>query len=442
MLAQRFLGLFEADVAPKLASLRKSVVYGDANDHNVLVAFGPGEAAHVAGMIDFGDTHYGITISELATAVAYAILGKREVLAAAAAVVAGYHAEFPLSEEEIALLYPLVGARLAVSVVNSAHRKSLKPEDAYVTISEAPAWEALERWAKIFPRFANYTFRAACGLAPIAISTAVERYLRKSAVEAASILDADLRTEQCCVLDLSVGSRLLGADPLSTETPNLSAAIAEARKEAGARVAVGRYDEARLLYNAPQFGASKNPTDERRTIHLGIDLFVEPGSPLHAPLAGVVHILANNTIPLDYGPLVVLKHSTDDGEEFFTCYGHLTEQTFNRLEPVRRALVDLGAVRSSHFKIFGFSRTYWDFYVGFGLFVSVFLLLAAILAWQLGSLPTQTLRVMRNTVWTLSLCFAAVTVLSWMYFFIIPIVFSCAITVCLVLAAWRSARAA
>jgi hypothetical protein len=45
-------------------------------------------------------------------------------------------------------------------------------------------------------------------------------------------------------------------------------------------------------------------------------------------------------------------------------------------------------------------------------------------------------------VWTLSLCFAAITVLSWMYFFIIPIVFSCAIAVCLVLAAWRSARAA
>src|SRR5438445_8905370 len=125
MLAQRFLGLFETDVAPKLVSLRRSVIYGDANDHNVLVACGAGEVARIAGVIDFGDTHYGITVSELATAVAYAILGKRDVLAAAAAVAAGYHAEFPLTEDEIALLYSLVGARLAVSVVNSAHRKSL-----------------------------------------------------------------------------------------------------------------------------------------------------------------------------------------------------------------------------------------------------------------------------------------------------------------------------
>jgi len=285
MLAQRFLGLFETDVAPKLASLRRSVIYGDANDHNVLVACGPGEAARIAGVIDFGDTHYGITVSELATAVAYTILGKKDVLAAAAAVVAGYCAEFPVTEDEIALLYTLVGARLAVSVVNSAHRKSLKPDDAYVTVSEAPAWEALERWAKIFPRFANYTFRAACGLAPSTKWLAVERHLAQSAAGAASIFDADLRSEPAAVLDLSVGSTFLGADPSLSETAQLSAAIAEELKRSGAHVAVGRYDEARLLYDAPQFGASKNQTDERRTIHLGIDLFVEPGTPLCAPLA-------------------------------------------------------------------------------------------------------------------------------------------------------------
>jgi len=350
MLAQRFLGLFETDVAPKLAGLRKSVVYGDANDHNVLVTCGPGEAARIAGVIDFGDTHCGITVSEVATAAAYAILGKKDVLAAAAAAVAGYYAEFPLTEDELALIYPLVGARLAVSVVNSAHRKSLKPDDAYVTVSEAPAWEALERWARVFPRFANYALRDACGLASIAKAAAVESYLAKSG--AASILETDLRTEPCIVLDLSVASTFLGADPSSSETAQLSAAIARELKKSGARVAVGRYDEARLLYNAPQFGASKNPTDERRTIHLGIDLFVEPGTPLRAPLAGVVHILANNAIPLDYGPLVVLKHVTDTGEEFLTLYGHLTEQTLHELsigQPVARGEVfaHVGAVHEN-----------------------------------------------------------------------------------------------
>ena len=92
-------------------------------------------------------------------------------------------------------------------------------------------------------------------------------------------------------------------------------------------------------------------------------------------------------------------------------------------------------MRSGHFQVFGFTRTYWDFYVGFGLFVSVFLLLAAILAWQLGSLPPQSRALLRVTSWALALAFAAVSLLSVMYFFAIPILFAFAITVCLVGAA-------
>ena len=102
--------------------------------------------------------------------------------------------------------------------------------------------------------------------------------------------------------------------------------------------------------------------------------------------------------------------------------------------------VDLGPMRSTHFYILGFSRTYWDFYVGFGLTISVILLLAVVLAWQLGGLPPESLAKMRGTAWTFALCFAAITVLDWKYFFIIPIVFSIAITLCLAAAAWFSAK--
>ena len=97
-------------------------------------------------------------------------------------------------------------------------------------------------------------------------------------------------------------------------------------------------------------------------------------------------------------------------------------------------------MRSTHFYIMGFSRTYWDFYVGFGLFVSVFLLLAVELAWQLGRLPPESLALMRGTAWAFALCFAAITVVSWRYLFILPIVFSIAITLCLTAAAWLSTR--
>jgi hypothetical protein len=97
-------------------------------------------------------------------------------------------------------------------------------------------------------------------------------------------------------------------------------------------------------------------------------------------------------------------------------------------------------MQTTHFYFMGFSRTYWDFYVGFGLFVSVFLLLAAVLAWQLGRLPPESLALMRGITWAFALCFAAITVLNWRYFFILPIAFSIVITLCLTTAAWLSAK--
>ena len=102
----------------------------------------------------------------------------------------------------------------------------------------------------------------------------------------------------------------------------------------------------------------------------------------------------------------------------------------------------LGLMRSIHFDVQGFSRSYWDLFVGAGLFVSVFLLFAAVLAWQLGGLPPGTLALMRGPAWALALCFSAVTILSWRYFFALPIVFLMLITVCLIAAAWLSAKPA
>jgi hypothetical protein len=100
----------------------------------------------------------------------------------------------------------------------------------------------------------------------------------------------------------------------------------------------------------------------------------------------------------------------------------------------------LGSMRSIHFDVQGFNRTYWDLFVAAGFSVGVFYLFAAILAWQLGGLPTATLALMRGTAWAFAFCFAAITIVSWRYLFIIPIAFSIVITLCLSAAAWLSAK--
>jgi hypothetical protein len=100
----------------------------------------------------------------------------------------------------------------------------------------------------------------------------------------------------------------------------------------------------------------------------------------------------------------------------------------------------IGSMRSVRFDAQGFSRTYWDFYVGFGLFVSVFLVFAAVLAWQLGGLAPETLALMRGPAWALVICFVAVTVLTWTYIFIAPFVFAVVVTASLTAAAWLSSK--
>jgi hypothetical protein len=68
---------------------------------------------------------------------------------------------------------------------------------------------------------------------------------------------------------------------------------------------------------------------------------------------------------------------------------------------------------------------------------AVFYFFAAVLAWQLGNVPVQTLALMRVAAWAFALCFAVITVMSWRYLFVVPIAFSSVITMCLTVAAPR-----
>ena len=137
------------------------------------------------------------------------------------------------------------------------------------------------------------------------------------------------------VLDLSVGSSLVDGDPARNAEPHLGRRVQQALDEAGARIGVGRYDEARYLYTSPAFATGDGPTDETRTVHLGIDLFAPPGTPVHAPLDGIVAAFADNAAPQDYGPVIVLAHRAGS-RPFFTLYGHLSRESLDGLEVGRR----------------------------------------------------------------------------------------------------------
>lgn len=323
-LAAQFL---DAAALLDLSKLRRSVIYGDANDHNVLLSPPWPQPREVVGVIDFGDMHLGLTVAEPAIAAAYALLADDQPLRAATAVLAGYNEVFPLNEAEIAAFFPLMCARLAVSVVNSAHRQSLVPDDPYVTVTEGAAWAALERLARTHPRLAHYTFRSACGLPGVPQSIRVQQWLAQNAESAEPVIPHDLHGDGSLVLDLSVSSTFLGADPEVATEAGLTQKLQAALHSVKSSVAVGRYNEVRPLYSARQFVSSQNPTDERRTVHLGIDLFVAPGTAVSTPLDATIHAFADNAQPYDYGPVVILRHQGDGSTEFFTLYGHLSRES-------------------------------------------------------------------------------------------------------------------
>jgi 4-aminobutyrate aminotransferase-like enzyme/Ser/Thr protein kinase RdoA (MazF antagonist) len=149
---------YDTYAAPRLASLPSGLLYNDANDHNVLVADG-----RVVSLIDFGDMVHGPRVCDLAIAIAYAIMGDSTPLESAAQVVAGYHEALPLTEAELEVLFPLICARLCVSVTNSAYQRHVAPENAYLQVSDQPAWDLLDALEHIQPREAIDAFRSACG---------------------------------------------------------------------------------------------------------------------------------------------------------------------------------------------------------------------------------------------------------------------------------------
>jgi hypothetical protein len=94
----------------------------------------------------------------------------------------------------------------------------------------------------------------------------------------------------------------------------------------------------------------------------------------------------------------------------------------------------LRAMREFRFDVMGSSRTYLDFYLGFGHLLTVSMLLQAVLLWQLASLARADAVRYRPLIASFLLASVVGTVLAWMYVFALPIGFSAVITACLAVA--------
>lgn len=313
-------GLFDdyaRNIAPRLPALRGQVLHGDANDWNVII--NSEDHGCIAGLIDFGDMCHGRLVNELAITLAYALLDQPDLYTATRAVVKGFTQEMPLTEDEADLVFPLARMRLAASVCISSHQAKLHPGNDYLLISQDAAFALLERLAQIDGAVMVALCRKAAGF---------------EGVPGAAVLRADLavRTIHPVLLPDPRGLPRM-ALPTTGEHPDMPAYSDRAFDDwfAAQRPAdlpeslpfmgLGLFGEKRAVYTAPQFADAAS--EERRTRHMGVDIFLPAGTALHAPLAGVVESISYNADPLDYGHTLILRHKGAAGEAFFTLYGHL-----------------------------------------------------------------------------------------------------------------------
>ena len=87
-------------------------------------------------------------------------------------------------------------------------------------------------------------------------------------------------------------------------------------------------------------------------------------------------------------------------------------------------------MRRYQFEIMGSTRTYWEFFFGFGLFLTAALLVVSALSWQVGDVSKTDAPLARRLGWPLFAGQVVFAILSWKYFFLAPSLVTSAASVC------------
>ncbi len=306
------MGRFRDELGAALDRMPSQAIHNDANEHNVLVD----ENGAPAGLIDFGDVDRAPRVCGLATLCAYAVLhAGDDVLAPVLPLVAGYHREAPLTVAEVAILPGLIATRLAMSVVNAVRQGDDDPDNAYLQVSQGPIRRVAPRLGDALGALAVCRLRDACGYPAAPESRTVVAWLSSAAADPAPVVAAARPDAKVLVLPADA---------------DLSTAVV---LPDGADLAVGRYREDRPVYTADEFAGADG---ERRTVHLGLDLFVPAGEPVYAPFDGDVVAVAVRPAAQDYGGTLLLRHETSDGTPFWLLLGHLAREVTTRVRPGQR----------------------------------------------------------------------------------------------------------
>jgi len=172
------------------------------------------------------------------------------------------------------------------------------------------------------------------------VTIVVENIIRKYQDTFYPVIPFNPSKQHLAPIDLTANNSDV-TEEIFNDTEKFSAYIDKKRKSAGAAYLIGGYNELRAVYGRsalfnsnlsainlsatlrPQSPESTELSDEPRRLHLGTDIWGPAGTPISAPMGGMIHSFAFNNHYGDYGATLILLHQLD-GFPFYTLYGHLS----------------------------------------------------------------------------------------------------------------------
>ncbi|MGE0218637.1 aminotransferase class III-fold pyridoxal phosphate-dependent enzyme [Mycolicibacterium sp.] len=289
-------------IEPLLSGLPRGVAHQDLNDSNVLVSCDADGRQAISGVLDLGDALYTMRVAEVAVATAYALVRKEDPLRVAELVVAGFDSVVPLTDDELAVVFPLAAARLAMNAATWTLRNSHSPNE-HGQKRMAHTWPALAKVARIDPDFAEAALRRACGRTAHPAADRVRAAIATGATRSWSALERVPRP-----LDTSTASDLFDtidwADPAA-----LGAAVRDAVGDRGTGYGVIGHLQPNLMWSARRAPADAEPA----TLALGVRLLLHRGDTVAAPMAGTV---------VSEGAPLTLRHDVADDAGRLTFFTH------------------------------------------------------------------------------------------------------------------------
>ena len=105
------------------------------------------------------------------------------------------------------------------------------------------------------------------------------------------------------------------------------------------------------------------------------------------------------------------------------CIGHTIGGVFSvDAPPGTKEGAVVSTMKSNQFDVMGATRSFWDFFIGFGLTITVSSLLQAVVFWQLAGLAKTEPGRIRPIIAAFLFANIGFAILAWRYFFIPPFV--------------------